>query len=291
MNTQTMKTLSSCCLSVLIALLAACAPSAQNVNKVKIAYPNWAEGIAMTHLVTQLLEEMDYQVELTLADPGLIYASLAEGTQDLLLDAWLPITHESYMKQYGDRLDDLGDTFEGARIGLVVPSYMDIGSIEELPEYVDAFGGEIIGIGQGAGIMKRTVEALKAYGLDKYELIPSSGPAMTTALGEAIAKNKGIVITGWQPHWKFARWELKFLDDPKGVYGEAEVIKKIVRKGFASDHPDVASLLSKMKLSGEQLAGLMDVMRDAESDEQKAAAARKWILDNKALVDGWKAAD
>ena len=60
---------------------------------VKIAYPNWAEGIAMTHLAKVVLEEeMGYDVEMTQADPGVIYAAVAQGDQDLFLDAWLP-TH------------------------------------------------------------------------------------------------------------------------------------------------------------------------------------------------------
>ncbi|MBN2069683.1 MAG: glycine betaine ABC transporter substrate-binding protein [Opitutales bacterium] len=271
-------------------LLAACgAPEDSAADKqIKIAYPNWAEGIAMTQLVDHLLDDMGYDVELTMADPGLIYASLAEGSQDVLLDAWLPITHESYMTQYGNNLDDLGTTFEGARIGLVVPSYVDIQSIEELPAHVTEFEGQIIGIGQGAGIMKKTTLALTEYKLGDYELIPSSGPAMTTALDEAIEDNKAIVVTGWQPHWKFARYDLKFLEDPKGVYGQAEGIHKITRKGFAKDQPEAAALLSKMKLTGEELGSLMDALRNTKTDAEQSAAVDTWIETHQELINSWK---
>ncbi|MYL61338.1 glycine/betaine ABC transporter, partial [Virgibacillus halodenitrificans] len=34
--------------------------------------------------------------------------------------------------KYSDQFDDLGANLEGAKIGLVVPSYMDIESIEDL---------------------------------------------------------------------------------------------------------------------------------------------------------------
>jgi len=63
-----------------------------------------------------------------------VFQSLADGQTDFFLDAWLPVTHESYMDQYGDQLVDLGYNFEGARIGLVVPSYMEADSIEDLLE-------------------------------------------------------------------------------------------------------------------------------------------------------------
>jgi len=100
----------------------------------EVAYPNWAEGVAMTHLVAVVLEdEFGMSANLKAADPGLIYASIAEGDQDFMVDAWLPVTHASYMEQYGDQLVDLGPNFVGAKIGLVVPSYMDIDSIADLP--------------------------------------------------------------------------------------------------------------------------------------------------------------
>jgi ABC-type proline/glycine betaine transport system substrate-binding protein len=49
-----------------------------------------------------------------------------------IFTAWLPVTHGEYMKQVGDKVEDLGPNYEGARIGLVVPAYVDINSIEEL---------------------------------------------------------------------------------------------------------------------------------------------------------------
>jgi len=259
-----------------------------SAEPIKIAYPNWAEGVAMSYLVADIAQnDLGLKVEMTMADPGLIYASLAEGTEDLLMDSWLPVTHASYMKQYGDRLEEVGTTFTAARIGLVVPDYVTTSSIAELNEHAADFNGQIIGIGQGAGIMKQTTVALKDYNMDKIELIPSSGPAMTTALKEAISKKKPIVITGWQPHWMFARFNLKFLDDPKGVYGADEQIKTIARKGFSKDHPKLAAMLSRFKMDVATLGGLMDAMSEASSDADKLAAAHKWAEAHKALVQSW----
>ncbi len=255
---------------------------------IKIAYPNWAEGIAMTNLVDHLLEKrFDRKVELTMADPGLVYASLADGSEDILLDAWLPTTHASYMKQYGDRLEDLGANFQGAKIGLVVPDYVEVNSIADLPAHASEFDGQIIGIGQGAGIMKKTLVASKSYGLDSLELVPSSGPAMTTALGDAIDKHKPIVVTGWEPHWMFARYKLKFLEDPQGVYGTSEMIKTIARKGFEEANPKVAAFLRRMQMDSTQLGSLMDGIRNADSDQAKDAAVQAWVDAHEELVNSW----
>ena len=49
-------------------LLASCTNSDLEKKKVKIAYANWLEGIAMSHLAKVVLEEHGYEVELQNAD-------------------------------------------------------------------------------------------------------------------------------------------------------------------------------------------------------------------------------
>jgi glycine betaine/proline transport system substrate-binding protein len=54
-----------------------------------------------------------------------------------------------------------------------------------------------------------------------------------------------IIITGWTPHWMFSKFDLKYLEDPKGVYGEAENINSIARNGLAEDLPGVHKVLDQ----------------------------------------------
>lgn len=120
---------------------------------ISIGYINWDDGIALTYLTEVILEQQGYHVILKNADPAPIYATMARGKVDLLMDAWLPATQADYMKQYGKNLEILGKIYPDARIGLVVPDYVDIHSIEQLNANKEKFGGEIIGIDAGAGIM------------------------------------------------------------------------------------------------------------------------------------------
>lgn len=252
---------------------------------VNLAYVNWAEGVAMTNLAKVVLEEkMGYDVKLTMADAAPVFTSLASGDQDVFLDAWLPITHESYMEEYGDDLEDLGYNFEGAKIGLVVPSYMKINSIEDLNDNAKQLDGQIIGIDSGAGIMKKTEEAVDTYNLN-LDLIAGSGPAMTAGLSAAIEDKEPIVVTGWTPHWKFARWDLKFLEDQKGVYGKAENIHTIARKGFSEDMPEVAEFLKNFYLDNQQLGDLMGAISDSKEDPDVVAKA--WMEKNEDLIQSW----
>ncbi len=257
----------------------------QGRKTVRLVYVNWAEGIAMTNLAKVILEDkMGYQVKMTMADPAPLFTSLAKGDNDAFLDAWLPVTHGDYMEQYGDRVRDLGYNYKGARIGLVVPEYVEVNSISQLPEKRDLFEGQIVGIDAGAGIMGRTEKVIQAYDLD-YTLLSSSGPAMTVSLKSAIQKNKPIVVTGWKPHWMFARWRLKFLDDPKGVYGRSENLHTITRLDLPQDMPGVVNFLKKFKLNDKLLGSLMGAINESPGSPEQAA--RQWMRGHEELIGSW----
>lgn len=266
-------------------LITGCSGSAKKDSKeIAIAYANWAEGIAMTNLAKVALEEKGYVVSLKNADIAPIFASLSTGKADVFMDAWMPVTHADYMKQYGDKLEVLGESFNNAKIGLVVPSYVTINSIDELKTYKDKFGGNIVGIDAGAGIMTSTDKAIEAYKLD-MKLQSSSGPAMTALLKKSIDSKEWIVVTAWTPHWMFSRYDLKFLKDPKGIYGGAEIIKIIATKGFSEKDSVAAGFFANFNLTNEQIGSLMNYMADDSMSETQAA--ERWKDENKELVEGW----
>ncbi len=280
-----MKRILALLVSVMLTLgvITGCSGGKADTKTVKLGYVNWAEGVAMTHLVAAVLEDkMGYEVETTMADVAPIFTSVASGNTDAFLDVWLPVTHEEYLKEYGDDLIDLSVINGNARIGLVVPSYVNISSIEELNGNKDLFDGKIIGIDSGAGIMGAAERAIDEYDMD-LELMTGSEAAMTASLRKAIDDKKPVVVTGWAPHWKFARWDLKFLDDSKGTFGATEEIHCITRKGLAEDMPEVSKLLENFKMSDSELGDLMGAVED--SDKEPLEAARDWMNKNTDFVD------
>ena len=252
-------------------------------NQIRLAYVNWAEGIAMTHVAKIVLEEQGYNVRLLNTDTAPIFASLARGNADAFLDLWMPNTHRDYMSQYGETLEILGDNFSDASIGLTVPSYVDINSIEELNEYKQKFKGEIIGIDAGSATMQITAQVIKEYNLD-FQLLTSSSAGMTASLERAIRNGDWVVVTGWTPHWKFARYDLKMLDDPKKMYGESESVQTVTRKGFKDEYPFVAQFLKNMHYTNEQIGELMGMVEDSKLDE---LGALEWVEANRELVNSW----
>ncbi|MGG1519337.1 glycine betaine ABC transporter substrate-binding protein [Paenibacillus oryzisoli] len=143
---------------------------------------------------------------------------------------------------------------------------------------------EIIGIDPGAGLMKQTAQALKDYDLKDWKLVEGSSAAMTAALDKAYKDKKPIIVTGWTPHWMFAKYDLKYLSDPKGVYGQDEQIHTVVRTGLSKDAPSAYAMLDRFEWTPEEMAVVMSAVADGKKPEEAAAA---WVKDNAAKVDGW----
>lgn len=144
---------------------------------------------------------------------------------------------------------------------------------------------KIIGIEPGAGIMKATAKALEDYeNLADWKLVESSSAAMASELQKAYEKKEPIIITGWTPHWKFAKYDLKYLEDPKGIYGEAETIETFVRQGLKDDQPSAYTVLDQFFWTPDDMAA---VMVDIQEGADPADAAAKWVEDNSDKVSEW----
>lgn len=270
--------------ALIVTVFASCTNSKSNTKELTIGYVDgWAEGVAMTHVAQAYFEEQGYTVKLQKAAVDLIFASLSNGDTDAFMDTWLPATHGSKVAKFKDKIESLGVNYDNAKIGLVVPAYVTINSIEELNDNADKFGGQIVGIEKGAGLTAATDRAVEEYGLT-LEHLNSSSIAMLTELKKAIDKNEWIVVAGWAPHWKFGRYDLKFLEDPKGVYGQAETIETYARKGFSEEDPFATKFFKNFHLTDQEMAQLLAQMEDAND---KAAAAKAWVDANRAKIDSW----
>ncbi|MCC7566866.1 MAG: glycine betaine ABC transporter substrate-binding protein [Methanoregulaceae archaeon] len=252
-------------------------------KEITIGYVTWDSEIASTNVLRQAFEQAGYDVELVAVDVGPLYQALAKGDVDCTVSAWLPGTHKTYMDEYGDDFVMVGKNLEGAKIGLVVPEYVTIDSIEDLNAEKEKFDGKIIGIEPGAGIMRLTEDAIEEYGLD-FTLISSSSAGMAAELRSSINDGDWIVVTGWTPHWKFARWDLKYLEDPKGVYGGDEYIAALARTGLETDKPEAYTILTRFYWTPEDMESVMLAIEEGKSPE---VAAKEWVDANQDVVDAW----
>ncbi|MGM0259465.1 ABC transporter permease/substrate binding protein [Enterococcus sp. AZ102] len=249
---------------------------------VNLAYVEWDTEVASTNVVGEVLKQMGYTVNLTPLDNAIMWQSVATGQSDAMLSAWLPSTHKPQYEKYKDQLVDLGPNLEGAKVGLVVPSYMDVNSIEDLKDQANK---EIVGIEPGSGAVAAAEKTQEAYpNLADWKVSTSSSGAMMVALDQAYQNKQPIVITGWSPHWMFAKYDLKYLEDSKETMGGAESIHTMTREGFKEDMPEVNEVLDNFNWTTDDVEEVMLEISNGTSPEK---AAQNWIEKNQDKVDEW----
>ncbi|WP_110690856.1 glycine betaine ABC transporter substrate-binding protein [Salinicola endophyticus] len=282
--------------NTLIGMLAAAAltttfSAAQAADKtLTIGTNNWAENIAVSNLWKLVLEQHGYDVRLANVGKSALYAGMNSKDIDVGLEIWLPHTDKSFLAPYKDTLEVHDAWYDETGLGLVVPSYVDIDSIPELAAHADEFAYQgrpsILGIDPGSAIAGMTDEAISAYDLPLTQ-INSSEPAMMSALDRAYRTQQPIVVTLWNPHWAFADYDLKYLDDPQGIYGEGDTIYWFSRQGFGEDDPWLTAVLDAWHMSDESLSELMSQI---EERGDPVAGAKTWIADNQEQINAWLAA-
>ena len=274
------KTLSALGLGAVAALaLSACSPpgsgsasgtveNGDQKSMKMVVFNGWDEDTAASELWKYVLEQKGYDVELDYADPAPAYQGLAQGDYDAVLDTWLPNTHKQYMDKYGETLEDLGAWNDQASLELTVNADAPIDSLADLAAHKDDFGGRIVGIEPGAGetaLVKD--EVMKAYGLEDWDLVTSSTPAMLSELKKSEKDGSDIVVTLWRPHWAYNAFDVKDLEDPKGALGKNESIHTIVNEDFGDDFPQAQKWLQSFEMDSDTLYSLEDALVNSGADQ------------------------
>jgi glycine betaine/proline transport system substrate-binding protein len=262
---------------------------AQDTAPVKIGWSAWSDAEFVTKLAAKLIkDELGQEVELVQTDVAPLYQGVSRGDLDAMMMAWLPQTHADYFARVKDKVETLGTVYDGAKLGWIVPAYVPedaIGSIEDLAkdEVQEKLGGTVQGIDPGAGLTRLSEQALKDYDLSGYKLQISSEAGMLTTVDRAIRSESWFVATSWSPHWMFGKYDIRYIEDPKGALGEAEHVDILARQGFKEDNPKVAEFLSRMKLP---IGDLEAAMFNAQETSYEAAV-EKYIADHPDQVKAW----
>lgn len=286
--------------AIVAALAAGVVPAQETL---RIAHVSWSSSRASAHVVAEALRaRLGLDVTLTELPIDDAWAAVAAGEQDVLLSAWLPDTHAPYLERHAGDLRDLGPSLMGTRTGLAVPDIgsarqtdaagargitaADVTAIPDLAGRADRHGGVLVGIDPEAGVMRQARAALDAYELDGWSLLETgSEAAMLERLAAAVRRGEPIVVTAWVPLWANARWNLRFLDDPAGVFGEEGAIHTLVRDGLADDLPEATAVLDAFAWSPQAMERVMVWMEDPGTFPRDAA--RRWLATNQDLVDAW----
>lgn len=125
--------------------------------------------------------------------PG--YQALGTGKAGIFSSGYLPGRHQ-YLNAQAGKVEILSVSYGPVPGGLMVPAYVPASTIADLqkPEMQKLFGGKIVGIDAGSGVMAQAKKVVDQYGLN-FELVPSSDAAMAASFKAAYEKKEPIIIT------------------------------------------------------------------------------------------------
>ena len=260
-------------------------------NTLDIGAIAWEESLAIADLIQHVVRtELGFNVKVTNPNAGVAYTAVANGDLDLFLESWQPMTQANYLERF-NVIDfaDFGPMYEDAKLTWAVPAYVPedmLSSVEDLakPEVKKKLDGKITGIDPGAGIMNISDNMMEEYdALSGYTLLEGSGAAMQASLKSAIQDEEWIVVTLWQPHSAYGRFDLRNLEEPKKMLGEEERVHMLGRTDFVADFPDkVSQFLSRFYLPIDMVNNLSNMYSNMGE-----GTGAKWAEEHPAIVDYW----
>jgi len=256
---------------------------AQN-KTIKMGSIVYADVMPVALITKKFLEEEGFTVELTeFAEQGILFAALNRGDVEIVSTQINYVTYDHW-KRYNRRLEKISVVSHGVYQSLVVPSYMPIDSVEQLNTIADQVNGKIIGIETGAMLYQETARAIDAYGLN-YQLIAGSTPAAIAQLQSALERKAPIVTMLWDPSWMMAKFDVKFLKDPKGIFAPPQSHYWIARKGFSAKNPHAREVLASIYVPIEDVRTINAAINDGLTMVQAVDA---WWQRNQDLIARWK---
>ncbi|MCF1461968.1 glycine betaine ABC transporter substrate-binding protein [Agrobacterium vitis] len=251
---------------------------------VTIGTMSWEDLTPITGITKKVLEDSGYTVKVVpFSEWGIAYAALSKGDVQILASQ-TDYVAQDYWNKNKKRLEKISPVSHGLYQAIAVPKYVPIDSVEQLNENADKFGGKIVGIEPGSGLMKDAANAVKDYGL-KLQLVEGSTAAMTAALKSASDRKEWIAVTIWEPSWMAQKYDVKFLKDPKGVFPPAQSYYWIGQKGFSAQNPHAREVIASVYVPLADIAAINSAVNDGKTMDE---AIKSWTDSHADLLKRWE---
>jgi glycine betaine/proline transport system substrate-binding protein len=287
--------LAGACILALTASASAAGDPASCKN-VRFSDVGWTDITATTAATSVVLEALGYNPSATVLAVPVTYTSLKNGDIDVFLGNWMP-TMEADIKPYREdgSVETLAMNLTGAKYTLAVNKAAADGGVKDfadIAKHKDKFESKIYGIepGNDGNRLIQDMIAKDAFGLKGFEVVESSEQGMLAQVARANRKKDWVVFLGWEPHPMNANFEMTYLSGGDEFFGPnfggAEVFTN-VRKGYASECPNVGALLNNLKFTLAMENEIMGAILDDGKEPNKAAA--EWLKANPDAYKAWLA--
>lgn len=245
---------------------------------------SWEDLTPITGITKKVLEDAGYSVKVvSFSEWGIAYAALTKGDIQIMASQ-TDYAAQDYWDKNKRRLEKISPVSHGLYQAIAVPKYVTIDSIDQLNGNAEKFGGKIVGIEPGSGLMRDAASAVKEYGL-KLPLVEGSTAAMTAALKSAIDRKEWVAVAIWEPSWMMYKYDLKFLKDPKGIFPPAQGYYWIGQKGFSAEYPHAREVIASVYVPLADITAINGAVNDGKTMDQ---AVKDWTDSHADLLKRWE---
>jgi len=236
---------------------------------------------ASAAVVQLVLERHGHQVEVSAAPHEEMFRRYGRAEVDILVSAWLPASHSTYLAPFELDTRKLTVLYEPYCLW-GVPEFVseaEVASVTDLlkPAVLERMERRIQGINPGAGISRFSKAMIDAYDLRSagYHFEPGTEAECLGAFEKAVAEERWVVIPLWSPQYLHHRYRIRALAEPKGLLGGTDAATLIVRHDAEPlIAPAAIAELEALHLGNATVTALDHAIR--VKGLSPADAARKW---------------
>lgn len=284
---------------------------------IKLAVNPWTGSAVNANVAKVVLEsKLNTSVDLVALDENASWVGLDDGSLDANLEIW-PSGHaadyDTYITQKKSVVD-LGLLGPNAKIGWYVPSFV----IDEHPDLATWEGfknkdnaklfatAETGDLGQflmgDPSYVTYDEQIIKNLDLPLKFVVAGSEAALITAIKQAIADHKPLLLQFWQPHWLQSQVKLTEVKLPPvtdaclasakagdGKYAcdyAPDALYKAANAGLEAKNKVAFDFLKKFQLTTDQQNEIAAKI-DGDAKEDPAVAAKEWVDANPDIVNAW----
>lgn len=270
----------------------AAVPQAQAADEtVRFGYVQWPGVTVKTHVAAKIAQYLGYETELTAAPETVIFRSLENDDLDIFLGNWLP-TMELTFNEYQEKgvVHNVRINLEDVVYRTAVPAYVyeaGVESLADLQENADKFNNEIYGLepGNAGNIVIQDAIDDNTYNLEDWSLRESSTAGMLSSVQRAVDNEEWIAFNGWKPHYMNLMFDLKYLEDPEGIWGEEDSVYTAAREGYQNENPNFYQFLEQFTVTAPIQNIWIDEYQNKDRDPEEVA--EEWIANNLDIVNQW----
>ncbi|MCG4453047.1 choline ABC transporter substrate-binding protein [Pseudomonas sp. MMS21-TM103] len=263
-------------------------------SRVRLADVGWTDLITTNAVTRLLLSELGYRSQVKRLSVPETFKALHDNEIDVFLDTWLPSSDKDIRPYLDDgSVELLTINLEGAKYTLAVnQAAFDAGlkGFSDIARFSKELDGKIYGIEPGNGgnqLIQQMIDENR-FDLGGFELVESSESQMILHVKRADHLNKWAVFLGWEPHPMNNQLNMRYLaggDDYFGPNLGGATVYTTVRKGFATQCPNLGRLFKNMRFSLQMENDLMEAILNQNTTPRREAKA--WLEANPQVVSQW----